>query len=100
MTTGAALKQAREDAELTQEQVAEKLGVSRVTVTLWEGKAEGKKPKDARFPKGAAEARQAEPLDAGGCREHRLAQWPLREPEWVRRAKERQLPAKSWDRAA
>lgn len=49
MATGTDLKKAREDAELTQEQVAEKLGVSRVTVTLWEGKAEVKKPKADRF---------------------------------------------------
>lgn len=49
MTTGAELKEARENAELTQEQVADKLGVSRVTVTLWEGKAEIKKPKADRF---------------------------------------------------
>lgn len=49
MATGTELKQAREDAELTQEQVADKLGVSRVTVTLWEGKAEVKKPKADRF---------------------------------------------------
>jgi DNA-binding transcriptional regulator YiaG len=49
MATGTELKQAREDAELTQEQVADRLGVSRVTVTLWEGKAEVKTPKAKRF---------------------------------------------------
>lgn len=49
MATGAQLKEARENAELTQEQIADKLGVSRVTVTLWEGKAEVKKPKADRF---------------------------------------------------
>ena len=54
MATGTELKQAREDAELTQEQVADALGVSRVTVTLWEGKAEVKKPKADRFLKAVA----------------------------------------------
>jgi DNA-binding transcriptional regulator YiaG len=55
MTTGAELKEARENAELTQEQVADQLGVSRVTVTLWEGKAEVKKPKADRFLKAVAD---------------------------------------------
>lgn len=59
MPSGADLKQAREDAELTQEQVAEKLGVSRVTVTLWEGKAEVKKPKAERFLKAVADLSKA-----------------------------------------
>jgi transcriptional regulator with XRE-family HTH domain len=54
MTAGSELKQAREDAGLTQEQVADELGVSRVTVTLWEGKAEVKKPKADRFLKAVA----------------------------------------------
>ena len=57
--TGADLKQAREDAELTQEQIADKLGVSRVTVTLWEGKAEVKKPKADRFLAAVAELAKA-----------------------------------------
>lgn len=55
MATGTDLKRAREDAELTQEQVADKLGVSRVTVTLWEGKAEVKKPKADRFLKAVSD---------------------------------------------
>lgn len=58
MTAGTALKQAREDAGLTQEQVAEKLGVSRVTVTLWEGKAEVKQPKADRFLRAVADLAQ------------------------------------------
>ena len=59
MTTGADLKEARERAGLTQEQIADRLHVHRVTVTAWEGKAEVKKLKAERFLKAVADLSQA-----------------------------------------
>lgn len=47
--SGAELKEAREVAGLTQEQVATALGLSRVTVVAWEGKAVVKAPKADRY---------------------------------------------------
>lgn len=47
--TGPELKEAREVAGLTQEQVALALGVDRGTVISWEGKAIVKAPKAERY---------------------------------------------------
>jgi DNA-binding XRE family transcriptional regulator len=49
MATGSELKEARELAGLTQEEIAAALGVHRVTVVSWEGKAEVKPSKAKRF---------------------------------------------------
>lgn len=49
MTSGLDLKRAREDAGLTQEAVAERLGVSRVTIVNWEQRAAIKEFKADRF---------------------------------------------------
>lgn len=55
MTTGAELKEARERAGLTQEQIADRLRVHRVTVTTWEGKGEIKRWKAERFLQAVAD---------------------------------------------
>lgn len=47
--TGAELREARELVGLTQEQVAEALGVHRVTVLAWEQRAIVKAPKAAKY---------------------------------------------------
>lgn len=49
MTTGSDLRRAREDAGLTQEQVARALGMSRVTIINWEQRAEVKGYKAQRY---------------------------------------------------
>jgi DNA-binding transcriptional regulator YiaG len=49
MTTGPELKEAREDAKLTQEDLAHELGVHRVTVVAWESKAQVRPSKAKRF---------------------------------------------------
>lgn len=54
MATGSELKEARELAGLTQEEVAAALGVHRVTVVSWEGKAEVKPSKAKRFREAVA----------------------------------------------
>lgn len=59
MTTGADLKEARERAGLTQEAIADRLRVHRVTVTAWEGKAEVKKLKAERFLQAVADLTKA-----------------------------------------
>lgn len=47
--TGEELKKAREDAGLTQEQVADRLSVHRTTVVEWEGRAYVKGYKATRY---------------------------------------------------
>lgn len=49
MTTGTDLKEARENAGLTQEQVAEKLGLHRATIVTWESRATVKRYKAELF---------------------------------------------------
>lgn len=48
-SSGADLKDARELAGLTQEQVAEKLGVARQTIVTWESKARVVGPKAEKY---------------------------------------------------
>lgn len=57
--SGAELKEARERAGLTQEQVAERLRTHRTTVVIWESKAEVKKLKAERFLQAVADLRGA-----------------------------------------
>lgn len=47
--TGTELKEAREAAGLTQEQVAAQMGIHRVTVVRWEGPQQVRKGKATRF---------------------------------------------------
>lgn len=53
--TGQRLQEARESAGLTQQQVADHLGVTRQTVVTWEGKAEVKRSKADRFLQAVAQ---------------------------------------------
>lgn len=63
-TTGAELQEAREAAGLTQEQVAERMGLHRVTIANWEARARVANPKADRYLRAVRElATQARELD-------------------------------------